>query len=105
MAVQRRGFMGRSLSLNPRGVHGSLVSNDTPRYRILQVRRPIYVTDVTATPLTSPVPDAQKPNEVDDDPAAMAVAQSGGVTVTVPDWALAGSKNPQTYPQILWIAS
>ena len=44
---------------------------------------------MTAAPVTSPVPDAQNPNDVDFAPGAMAAAQSAGVTVTVPVVALA----------------
>ena len=47
------------------------------------------MADVTAVPDTSPVPDAQNPNDVDVAPGAMAAAQSAGVTVTVPVVALA----------------
>lgn len=41
-----------------------------------------HETGPMVTPDTSPVPDAQNPNEVDLAPGAITAAQSGGVTVT-----------------------
>ena len=48
-----------------------------------------HVTGVTVTAVTSPVPDAQNPNDVALAPAAIVDAHAGGVTVTDPVSALA----------------
>jgi hypothetical protein len=48
----------------------------------MQVAGVDHETNPMVTPDTSPVPDAQNPNEVDLAPGVITAAQAGGVTVT-----------------------